>query len=422
MQAHQAPNRGTLFSGYRGREARTRLQKAIPLLLMLLMAYSIVRDIVAATVNPLFNDEILTQIVASQPTANAIWDALARGIDSHPPLFYLVEGFSLKLYSNPHIALRLPAILAFPCIILCVFVYLRNRYKNDVGFLSSTFLMTTSVFLTHGANARAYGMVMACMSLALVCYQRVSSPFWTVMLAVALALGEALHYFTIFSMLPFGVAELVYSLQSRKVRWRVWTALTFGAVPLIMCWPLLSNLRSHYGPHYFVHFGLSSIPVIYGQFLFTGAALGTGLVAACVAAVVSARFLRGEQHLDAERLENNRVEGALLLTLLALPLTTYAVAKIMHGTLADRYVLTTVLGLALSLACVMSLAKGKALALFAFFILAVAGIHELSFWRSLHSLQLDNPAESVQTFVEKVGAPDLPVAVPDGLTFLELSY
>ena len=40
------------------------------------------------------------------------------------------------------------------------------------------------------------------------------------MLGLSLALAESLHYYAVFSMLPFWVAEFVYSVRARRIRWQ----------------------------------------------------------------------------------------------------------------------------------------------------------------------------------------------------------
>ena len=63
------------------------------------------------------------------------------------------------------------------------------------------------------------------------------------------------------------------------------------------------------------------------------------------------------------------VEAALLLAFLALPISTYIATKILHGGMLDRYVTPTIVGIAISLCCALSLARKGVMALFALFVL-----------------------------------------------------
>jgi 4-amino-4-deoxy-L-arabinose transferase-like glycosyltransferase len=305
-----------------------------------LVVYVIVRGIVAASQKPFFFDEIITLAIASQANVRNIWNSLVQSVDSHPPLFYLVERLSSAIFHNPQIALRMPSILAFPCIAVCVFVYLRARCSAPVSFLCTVLLLLTSLFSNYAINARGYSMVIACIALGLVSYQRIPSTFWSVMLAISLALAEALHYYAIFSMLPFAMAEAFYFLRRRKFRWQVWLALGFGAVPLALCWHLLVNFRSYYGPHIWAHAGLSSLPLLYGAFFSVGSPFGFAVAVMCAAGVIGARFLPApETNSLASKDQDNLVEGVLLLGLLSEPFTTLAITQARHGILLDRYVL-----------------------------------------------------------------------------------
>ncbi len=404
-----------------GNELPAPSRKVILGLMVALVIYVIVRGLATAAVRTFLFDELLTLAVASQSSARAIWNALSRGADSQPPLFYLVERAALSIINSKQIAVRLPAILALPCTLICVFVYIRKKNSEFIAFLCAVLILLTSLFHIYAVDGRAYGMVIACIAFALVCYQRVPSPFWTIMLGVSLILAEFLHYYAVFSMLPFWVAESVYILRGRRFRWQVWAALALGPVPLLFFWPLLSSLRTLYGAHIWTHYGLSSIPPTYGSFFLTGGAFGFALIAVCVAGIVGARLLAVEGGSRA-RVERDPVEAALLLALLGLPLPTALAANLMHGAMLDRYVLASILGVALAMPCVMSLARERVVLLFAIFVFSSVAIHEFSFWRSARSLRPDNPAPPVEALIQKAGHPDLPVVVSDGITYLQLAY
>jgi hypothetical protein len=395
--------------------------KVIHWLMGLLVVYVIVRSIVAAATTPFWFDELLTLTVSSLPNLKAVWGALSRALDSQPPGFYVVEREFIGLLQNKHIALRLASILAFPCTLLCVFVYVKKRSGEAIGLICALFLLLSSPFHRHAFEARPYSMMIACVAIALVCYQRVPSPAWTVTLSLSLMVAESLHYFAVFSMIPFGVAEFIYFLSARRFRWPVWVALALGPAPLLFFWPLLSNFKAYYSPHYWAHYGLSSIPLTYGSFFLTGGAFGFAAVAMCAAGVVGARLLPPKASPN-ESIGRDPAEASLLLTLLLLPFPTALATHLMHGMMVDRYVVASVLGVALSLACVMSLARGRVISIFAVFILSTIALHEFTFWRSAHSLRLENPAPPVEALVQKAGHTDLPVVISDGNTYLQMAY
>lgn len=193
------------------------------------------------------------------------------------------------------------------------------------------------------------------------------------------------------------------------------------ACAAIVVLALAFKLQSDLWGAYLESLGISSIPSMYGDFFLARSAFGIAVVAVGVAGIVGARLLPVEG-LSGEGVERDPVEAALLLTLLLLLFPVVLAVDLMHGGMTDRYVLAAILGVALAMACAMTLARGKIVLLFAVFVLSSVAICELSFWRSAHSLRLNNPAPSAEAAIQKAGHPDLPVVVSDGVAYLQLAY
>jgi hypothetical protein len=258
----------------------------------------------------------------------------------------------------------------------------------------------------------------------MVCYQRVPSLKWSALLGLSLAVAESLHYYAIFCMVPFGLAETAYSLRARRLRWPVWGALLVGVLPLVAYWPLLARMKAEYGAHIWTHYGLTSIPVTYGWLFTGGSAFGAVVVEVCVVGVLVTRLRPAwlQKPEGAAAGENDVVEAVLLLGLLAVPFTTLAVMKVMHGAMTDRYLLVTAIGVVLALGCFLSIARKGVLGLVALCVISSFGGREISFWRSVHSLQVENPSVPVEEFVGKAGHEDLPVVIDSGTRALQLEY
>ena len=408
-----------------GYDLRLPSKKFVLGLMVALVIYVIVRCLVGAATRPFLFDEVITQVVSSQPNMRTMLEALSRGIDSQVPLFYLCERVAGSLFHNQHVALRLPSIFAMVCTLICVFVFVRKRAGEFIAFLCALLLLLTGLFHIFAIDARSYSLVIACIAFALVCYQRLPSVFWTAMLGISLALAQSVHYYAVFAMVPFGLAEAVVFLRTRQFRWQVWAALALGVVPLAVFWPLLSNLRTYYGPHGWTHYGLSSIPETYGYFFLTGGAFGAAAAVVSAAGVIgSLRRRRPATSPEEENKENELGEGTLVLALLALPFVGFVVTSILHGAMVDRYVLAAAIGVCLATGYALTLARPVVVALFAFFVFSSVGLHELSFWRSTwrHPFTLNSPAPAIEDFVRRAGNADLPVAVPDPVEYLQLAH
>jgi len=406
-----------------GYELRIPSKKLILGLMIALVIYVILRGVAAAATKPFWFDELLTLAMSSQPSMRAVWAALARAVDGQPPGFYAVERLALSLFHNKEITLRLPAILAFPCTLICVYVFVKKRSGEVVAFLCAFLLLSTILFHKYAVEARPYSMLIACIAFALVSYQRLPSLFWTAMLGISLALAEALHYYAVFAIVPFGLAETAAFLRTRQFRWRVWLALVCGSMPLLLFWPLLAKLRTYYIAHYFAGYSFTSIPSSYGAFFLTDSAFGAAVFALAVAGVVGSHLLvRPGSPSEGKGRDADVAEGTLLLALVALPIITFTIVNIMHGGMRDSYALSAVIGITVAVGCALSFARPTVVALFALFVFTSVGVREFIFWRANHSLQMASPAAAVEEFVQESGYSDLPVVVSSGPAYTSIAH
>ena len=214
-----------------------------------LVVHTLVRGTFGAAAKPIWIDEFCTIAIASLFGIHGIWNDIRSGFDSAPPLFYVIEAGALKVTRNKEIALRLPAILAFPCTLVCVLALLRKCSANLIACFCAFVMLSTSLFSTLQTDARSYSTVMACVAFASVCHQRLPSRPWVVLVAASLVITESLHYFAVFAMIPLRIAEGLRALLKREVRLSAWLGLVAGVLPLAVFWPLISSYRAYYGSH-----------------------------------------------------------------------------------------------------------------------------------------------------------------------------
>jgi hypothetical protein len=401
-------------------------RKIIYGLMVLLLIYVVVRSMFAAAGKPFWFDELCTLTVATQGTWKGILGALRALVDSHPPLFYKIEHWAWGLSPNKEIALRLPSILAFPCVLVCVFVYVKKLSGETVALLCAAFLLMTSLFQYYATEARGYSMVAACIAFALVCYQRVPAPLWTALLAMSLALAESLHFMAIIPMAAFGVAETVFSCKAREIRWSVWAALAAGALPLALLWSSLAKLGAYYGPGlYDRFFQFSAIPHIYGEILESGTEFGFGFAGLLFSGILLALLQRGTQVNKAGEKAKQLAEAACLLAFIALPFVGYfLLVRVAHSGFEGRYTVYSALGMALSSGYILSRAKSRDLAVLATFVLCVVSVHELHFWRSVRKniKDVNSVGAAAEQFIASAGYNELSVVVPELLSYVQITH
>ncbi len=393
-------------------------------LLMLFIAYAVVRSLVGAATRPFWYDEICTIIVARQPSVSGIWNALAHAADSQGPGFCLIERMSAALLRNQEIALRLPSILAFCCITICLFVFTRRRAGSAYALVCAAIPFTTSLFTWYAIEARAYSLLVGCIAIALVAYQRAPSLRWMCVMALALAASVSFNYYAGLAMVPFGLAELYVLLVCRQIRWPVWIAFSLGVVPMAAFWPLLLAIRHNFSAHFWAKASLSGLAFIYATLFMTSPPWGAAVAAAAVLAMAGLVVFALNSKAAAAPNSAPAHEYVLVLALLGLPFIGYAAAKLTHSGMTERYVLAAVLGMSLAAGCILPLLDRKSVILAVSFLAALMAVQEAAFWVA-HAHQLtgfDSPADSLAGLVTSAGHPDLPVVISDGLEYLPIVH
>jgi hypothetical protein len=397
-----------------------RPKRLFYVLIALLSLYVLARSVVAAATKSLWYDEIITVVLSGQPSLKATWAALARAADAQPPTFYWIEKISLGLFSNKEVGARFPAILAMACTTLCIFAYLKRRFGEAIGFLGALLLLSTDLFTRYASEARPYSLLVACIAFAMVCYQRLPSGLWQVMLGLSLLLAGTFHYYSVFAIIPFGLAELVFFSQTKRFRWGVWLALICGCLPLVAFWPLLATVRAHYQTHFYSHFHLTTIPSTYAAFFLTDSAYGTALVATAIAGVLAWLYLVPPG--DNEPAGRRPAEATLLIAMLALPLIVLPIVTALHGGIRGPYVMAAVLGVCLAVGTTLSIPRPAVVLLFGLFLCSNIAVREYVFWRSNHSLHFIPDSTALSELLNQSGYSDVPVVVSSGLRYTFLAY
>lgn len=409
-----------------------RTESASPNLFPLLIAvvvYAAARNLVEATIKPFWFDEILTEVVSREPGIAALWRTLKTAVDGNPPLFYLVERTSSHFAANGLIAYRLPSILAFSCTLICLYVFVARRSGPVTAMLCTSLIFLTPLFGFYADEARPYSMSVACIAFAMVCYQRVSRPPWTLGVFFSMLLAACLHYYGVVALSPFLAAELFFTLQTRRLRPSVWGALLLAPTPLVFLRPLLTAMKASY-VHFWAQPHLMDALKSYGDFFSLDAPWGFALAGILFLAVLLS-ILRGRPSLSGPLSGTDEAHGpslssedVLVLVLLVYPFIAFVVAKVMHGGYVLRYVLCTILAIAIAFRYVLEWLgeRGKWAAAACLFL--AIGTQEFSFWRTLRQ-NIGTPARfdsGMVTLVDSAHRDDLPLLFADAGEYLEVKY
>ena len=313
----------------------------------IVILYTLVRNILLAASRPFWFDELNTVIVAGQPTLGKLWYALRHAEDSAPLLYVVVEHFCAAFIPKAEIAYRVPSILAFACILWCLFVFIRTRSGPGIAFVCAVLPLFTQLYWRYAAEARSYECVVACIAMALVCYQRAGQKRWVIALAASLFAAGAFHYYGFFVLVPFLAAEFLHAIQTRAVRWGVWLAIFSGFLPLVAAYPILRQIKEFYGVHFWGQPTWAVVWNMYGRLPYRAT-----LIAMAALVVMSAItiFVPVWKRSDVGPEPSFANEHVVAIVLIGLPIIEYVGIKLEHGALTMRYALALILGVSIKMA------------------------------------------------------------------------
>jgi hypothetical protein len=391
-----------------------------------LILYATVHNICNTIAKPMWYDEICTVLLSQQEHLSRLWQALARGADSAPITFYLLERIPAAFVRNENLAYRGISILGFAVTLLCLFVAIRTRKGSAIALVCAAVPLTTVLFDRFAVEARGYSMLVACIAFAIVCYQRVPARRWVILLGLSLILAESFHYFAVFAFLPFLLAEAVHYGMTRDFRRSVWIALLVGFVPMACSWPTIYGMQKTFGQHYFTQPTWETTLSSYSEY-FPRTEMWGGLYLLAAAAVAVLLTLRATLRRTSQ---GEHPEGApareltLVLGLLSLPLVGFAAAALAHSGMNSKYLVSSVLGFSLALG--FSLPRFPRWGLLfplasTAVLLCVIVPQEFQFWRGYDG-HFVSPTQFEENFVSAAGHPDLPVVISDSHDFMRLQH
>jgi uncharacterized membrane protein len=395
------------------------------LLLTLFIAVYFIGFGLIASKRVISNDELFTLYIARLPHFRDIWDALATGAEQTPPIFYAISRADIYLFGTSGLALRLPELLAFALMSVCLFHLVARRTSAVYGFLALLFPFMTTAF-NYVIEARAYAMVLGFSAFGLLCW------LWAVEgrhralaligLAASLAAAISCHYYAVLSLFPLGLGEVVLSFRRKRIDAGVWLALGISLTPLVVFLPLIQSARK-FAPHFWAKPQWSSMAYFYEHFLLTPSAVPLLVIFLAVVAYSILRRPEAEMADTPVRACVPLHETATAAGFLLIPVVGVVLAKTVVGAFSDPYALPAVIGLSVlvgwGLHSVLAARRATAVAL-GLLLLAFLAIKEAQAYRrvaadsSLH--------KATYGFLENYSQGDAPIVISGPRDFTELTY
>ncbi len=321
-------------------------------LLLAGLAVLMAMTVLFADRKPLWNDELFTYYISRLPDTGDMWSELATGVEQTPISFYVITRASLELFGNGTVALRLPALLGYLLMCICVFRFVARRSSPLYGLVAVLFPIAT---VAHGYayEARAYGLVLGFSAAALLCWQlTIEGPHRRLAAlgtAVSLAAAVGSHYYAILLVIPLLVGEAVRSRAQRRVDWLVLASISGAFVPLALSAPLIAAAEDYSTTFWSLPSWTSAVRFYPNSLLDRELAVGIGIVLSA-AALVAWRSSRGPARPAARLVRPPDHELAALVALMLLPFLAVALGKWATGAFTERSALAALIGVTILIA------------------------------------------------------------------------
>jgi hypothetical protein len=379
-----------------------------------------------AQTRPFWFDELFTLRIACAETVGEMWSILSSGKEPHPPLSYLAVRATTALFGQTEWAARLPAMVGFWILCLCLYGFAAQRVSAPFAWLAFLLPIAADAF-RFAVEARAYGQVMGLCGLSLIswqgaCQRSTHRLGWLIGLAVSLAAAISSHFYAVTMVGPLLLGELVRTIERRRIDVPIWLALGAGLIPLALFFPTIQRAQTVLQHGFFSKAGLADIPPFYVSLVGMGTLAFIGMV------MIVAFLPRFEEQTDgcSDPRSNPRIpwhELAAASGFLLLPPIAIGLVRLGIGVFGARYLIFTIAGLSLLVAFTASrLVNGSALA-----GLALVSVLVLVCGGRVYLLNRDFRGErdwvqfAVASLKERQARTDLPFVFSNPISYLQMT-
>lgn len=323
------------------------------LTLLLLIAFSLyyfANVLLLSSEKYFWFDELATLYVCRLPNFHTLWNGLRHGVDLNPPFFFLLTNASKALFGENRIGLRMPEMIGFWILCLCLYRFVSRRAGLLAGAIAMVLPTLTGAFY-YAYEARPHGIVLGFTGLALVCWQmsleRPGHRRWLVAFSACLLGAALMHCYAVLLAMPFGAAELVSAVQRRRIDIPRWIALiapasiaSFTYIPLLFSYRTFAN-----GTDYAAAFAPNIARIASFYSFLLGPCIVTVVLVLAVLAID--RIINTRWYRTPSEPSRNLVipDGIVASFFLALPILGLILAVLVRGPFFARYFTSAALGL-----------------------------------------------------------------------------
>jgi Dolichyl-phosphate-mannose-protein mannosyltransferase len=379
-----------------------------------------------SALKPFWWDELASYDIAQLPTASDVWSFFRAGLDTPSPVPTLVVHAALHAIGTSEVQVRFPFEAGYLLMCLCLYGIVARRYGAAWG-LAAMLMPAISGSFYFASELRAYGIILGALGAAIYCWQGIPPGRWARRLGIAgvfagCTIAIACHIFSIFVLIPFGVAQLVRDRGNRRIDFPVWLALALSPVSLIPEWPGMQTAHRTYA-------GVFWSKPHSGEILFSYSyAMGIGWTVAVILVLLAWPAIKHRFPALLEESHDNGFDAAEWTLFAALALMPWFVWPLSHliGVYVPRYVLPLMMGVVLLVvagsaeALKRSRFAGCAMALA--FLLAFAHDKLPEVRSAWHSRGSRSAALARQPWIAALEANPLPIVAPTTPAYSEMQH
>lgn len=161
---------------------RTRVTLSDRLLWRWLLPIAVIHRVLIAATQPLWYDETFSAAMAAVPLENL---PTALTGDVHPPLVYLVNWITIRLFGNSEFVLRLPSLVAGIVLIWLAYKLAETMAGRAAARITAALVMFLPALIYYSTDAR-YPMILACVVIGAALALLHDKPRWFAVLAASL--------------------------------------------------------------------------------------------------------------------------------------------------------------------------------------------------------------------------------------------
>lgn len=332
-------------------------------------------------------------------------------ISLEPPPYHIMSHAAMKVLGPTAFALRLPALVGFLLMQICLYFFARNLAGWRAGLVAMAFPALTWT-MYYSAEGRPYGVLLGSYALAALCWQVASRREGTsvrvwplVGLAAALALTLNVHFYGVLLLIPICGAELVRAVVRRRVDGGMLAAIVAGMASLAAAIPYV-KASGEFKQHYYAStISMHMLTQPYRQMIidYTHYPQIVQTMLALVLVLIAALVVWGCVRAVRQRaVVIPMAEWAMVLLLVLMPAFAFALGKLVTHALEMRHSIGAIVGISALFAIAIAPTLRRRSVFYAVMAVMLSGIVVVNMVRVMQAI-----VETAQTMAELTVAPAL---------------